>query len=71
MDNLGLGVSYTMKISAKTLGLQANVLLRIIKCTRKKLFEHDLILKNMKNSSFLILNSSPPLKKWGYELCMI
>ena len=40
MDNLGLGVSYTMKISAKTLGLQANEPLLIIKCTRKKLFEH-------------------------------
>ena len=36
----GTRVSYTMKISAKTLGLQANELLLIIKCTRKKLFEH-------------------------------
>ena len=38
MDNLGQGVSYTMEITVKTLGLQADETLVIILCTVKKIF---------------------------------
>ena len=38
MDNLGQGVSYTIEITAKTLGLQADETIVIIQCTVKKIF---------------------------------
>ena len=37
MDNLWQGLSYTMEITAKTLGLQADETLVIIQCTVKKI----------------------------------
>ena len=70
MDNLGPGVSDMMKISAKTLEIQANEPLLITQCTGKRLFEHDLILINMTNSASLILNLSPHSKR-SYKLCLI
>ena len=36
MDNLGQEISYTMEITAKTPGLQADETLVIIQCTVKK-----------------------------------
>ena len=38
MYNLGQGVSYTMEITVKILGLQADETLVIIQCTVKKIF---------------------------------